>query len=87
MPRSIKPWFEIAAYTITITALLAIIALAVRLGSGLAIATSMFAAFFCVFVGIAAKRERIHREPARMSIKEELDLRKLRARGTGIRLR
>jgi Flp pilus assembly protein TadB len=68
MTRSTKLWFEVAAYAITITALLAIAALAIRLGAGLAITASMFTALFCVFVGIAVERRRTRRrDPASMS--------------------
>lgn len=88
MTGSTKLWFEVAAFAITITAVLAIAAFAMRLGDGLAITTSMFTAFFCVVVGIAVKRRRIRRrDPASMSIKDELDLRKLRAKGTRIQFR
>jgi len=89
MIRSIKLWSKVAAFAITIAAALAIAALAMRvssgrhLASGLAIATSMFAAFFCVFAGIAVNRRRVPRgDPPRMSIKDELDARKLRAEGS-----
>ena len=92
MTRSTKLWFEVAALAITITALLAIAALAMRVGphlaNGLAISASMITAFFCVFVGIAVKRRRIRRrDPASMSIKDELGLRKLRAKGARIQFR
>jgi uncharacterized membrane-anchored protein len=88
MTRSTKQWFEIAAFAITITALLAIGALAVRLGAGLAITTSMLTALFCVSMGIAVKRRGSRRsDPTSMSIKDELDLRKLRAKGATIQFR
>jgi hypothetical protein len=88
MTRSIKLWFEIAAYAITVTAALAIVALAVRLGDGLATATAILTAFFCVFVGIGVRRRRIpRRDPASTSIKDELELRKLRAGGAKIQFR
>ena len=86
MTRSIKLWFEIAAFVLTITALLAIAALVVRLGDGLAITTSVLTAFFCVFTGIAVKRRGIGRRDP-MSIKDELELRKLRANGTRVQFR
>jgi hypothetical protein len=63
MTGSTKRWFEVAAFTITITAALGIVALALRLflgwphvANGLAVATSIFTALFCVFAGIAVKR-------------------------------
>ena len=88
MTRSAKLWFEVAAFAMTITALLAIAALAMRLGAGLAVTTSMFTAFFGVFVAITAERRRTRRrDPASMSIKDELDLRKLRAQGARIQFR
>jgi uncharacterized membrane protein YhiD involved in acid resistance len=88
MTRSTKAWFEIAALTTTVAALLAIAALGLRLGDGLAITTSMFTAFFCVFMGIAVKRRRVRRrDPTIMSIKDELDLRKLRAKGEKVQFR
>ena len=88
MTRSTKLRFEIAAYAITITAWLAIVALVVRLGDGLAITTSMLTTFFCVFMGIDVKRRGIRRrDPTSLSIKDELDLRKLRAKGPRIQFR
>jgi len=88
MTRSTKLWFEIAAFTITIEALLAIVALAIRLGDGLAITTSMLTAFFCVFMGIAVQRRRLrHEDRTSLSIKDELDLRKVGARGKRIQFR
>ncbi len=88
MTRLTKLWFETAACAITIMALLAILALALRLGSGLAVTTSMIAAFFSVFMGIAGKRRRIRRcNPTSMSIREELSLRKLRAKGPRMQFR
>jgi hypothetical protein len=87
-PRSSKLWFKVAAFAITIAALLAIGALAMRVfmarphpGNGMAIATSIFTPFFCVFVAIAVNRRRIRRDPGTMSIQDELDLRKRRAKG------
>jgi uncharacterized membrane-anchored protein len=82
-----KLWFEVAAFAITITAVLAITALAMRLGGGLAITTSMLTAFFCVLVGFAVKRRRVRRDPASMSIKDELDLRALRSTRTRMQFR
>jgi hypothetical protein len=88
MIRSSRLWFEVTAFVITIAALLAITALAMRLGDGLAIATSMFPVFFCVFMGIAVTRRRIRRrDPTSITIQDELDLRKLRARGARIQFR
>jgi len=74
MTRSIKPWFEVAAFAITLAALLAIVALAMRLGEGLAMATSTtLTTFFCVFIGAAvARRGTRRRDPASISIKDEL---------------
>ena len=58
--------------------------------NGFAITTSMFTVFFCVFMGIAVKRRRDRRvvrgrHPA--SIQDELNSRKLRARGTKVQFR
>lgn len=83
MTRSTKLCFEVAALAITLTALLAIVALAGRMflarpygANGLAIATSMFTAFLSAFVAIAMTRRHNHRrEPTSMSIRDELDLR------------
>ena len=88
MTRSIRLWFQVAAFAITITAVLAIVALALRFGDGLAITTSLFTTFFCVFMGIGAKRRRARRDdPATLSIKDELELRKLRAKGPRVQFR
>jgi len=88
MTRPTKLGFEIAAYAITAAALVAIFALALRLGDGLAITTSLFTTFFCVFMGIAVARRRARpRDPTNMSIKDELDLRKLRAQGVRVQFR
>jgi hypothetical protein len=88
MTRSTRLWFGIAAYAITIMALLAIVALALRLGSGLPIITSMLAAFFGVFMAITGTRRRMRPcDPTSVSIKEELSLRKLRAKGPRIQFR
>jgi hypothetical protein len=95
MTRSNKLWFEVAAVA-TIAALLGIAALAMLvepnlasgLTIGLAIATSTVTVFFCVFAGAAAERRRVgRRDPASMSIKDELDLRKLRAKGARVQFR
>jgi len=91
MTRSKKLWFEVAAVA-TIMALLGIAALAMlvepKLASGLAIATSIVTAFFCVFAGVTAERRRVgRRDSASMSIKDELDLRKVRAKGARIQFR
>ena len=82
MPRSIKLWFHVAAYAITIAAFLAIGALAWRLSTlshppnGFAIALPLFTAFFCLIAGIAAKRRRTPSDdPVNTSIKDELELR------------
>jgi hypothetical protein len=59
MTGSIKHWFEVFAYTITITAVVAIAALAMRVGGESTITLSMVAAFFGVFAIVAMmKRER-----------------------------
>ena len=91
MTRSKKLWFGVAVVA-TITALLGIAALAMLVepnpASGLAIATSIVTAFFCVFAGITAGRRRAgRRDPASMSIKDELDLRKIRAKGARVQFR
>lgn len=58
--------------------------------NGLAITTSTLTLFFSVFMAIAVKRRRgrrgvSRRDPA--SIQDELDLRKLRARGARVQFR
>jgi hypothetical protein len=90
MTRSKKLWFEVAAVA-TILALLGIAALAMLVKPNLAIgliATSTVTTFFCVFAGVTAERRRVgRRDPASMSIKDELELRKVRARGARIQFR
>jgi hypothetical protein len=92
--RSTKLLFEVAAFAVTIAALLAITTLAVRLSSAghlanaVAIATSVITAFSCVFAGVAVNRARTRRDDsASASIQDELDARKLRASGPRIQLR
>jgi Na+/melibiose symporter-like transporter len=92
MTRSIRLWFEVAAYTITITSFLAVAALAIRVeprsAEALAIFLSLLSALFFVVAGMAVKRRRIHRrDPASLSIKEELELRKLRGQGVRVQFR
>ena len=88
MTRSTRLWFGIAAFVITVNALLACLVLALRLGEGLAITTSMLTAFICVFLGISVKRRRSRRpDPTSTSIKHELDSRKLRAKGARVQFR
>ena len=88
MTRPIKLWFQIAAFAITIAALLAVAALAIRMGDGLATTTSILTAFFCAYMGMAGKRRRSdERDSTSLSIKDELELRKARARGTRIQFR
>jgi len=88
MTRSTKLWFEIAAFAISFAALLATAALAIRMGAGLAMTTSMFTTFFVAFAAIAMGRRDVRRrDPARMSIKDELRLRKRRAQGARIQFR
>lgn len=93
MSGSIKRWFEVSAFVITIAALVAIAALAVRvaqpsLAIGVAIATSLFTALFLVIAGIAMKRQHVRQgDLVSMSIKDELDSRNLRSKGTRIQVR
>jgi low affinity Fe/Cu permease len=94
MSRTTKFLFEVTAFAVTIAALLAIIALAMRMSpawhmaNGLAITVSVITAFFCVFVGVTVDRRRVPRDDSpRTSIQEELDARELRARGPRIQLR
>ena len=94
MIRPTKLWFGVAAFAITIAALLAIVALAMRvspawhLANGLAITMPILTAFFCAFLGIVMHRRRTGQpDPASTSIQDELDSRKLRANGTRIQLR
>ena len=95
MNRSTKLWLQIAAFAVTLAALLAIAALALRVSGmspdsakAVAIATSMLTAFICVFMGIAGQGPRADSgDSASLSIQDELDLRKAAAQGTRIRLR
>ena len=94
MIRSIKLWAKVAAFAVTIAAVLEIAALAMRVSpawqfaTGLAIAVSMLTTFFCMFVGIAVSQLPIgRRDPPNMSIRDELEQRKLSAKGPRIQLR
>lgn len=88
MTRLTKLWFEVAAFTVTVAAVLAIAALAVRSGNGLAITTSMLTPFLGVFVAFSLSRQRTRRrDRASLSIRDELNLRKLRARGPRVQFR
>ncbi|HEY6923184.1 MAG TPA: hypothetical protein VI653_06945 [Steroidobacteraceae bacterium] len=88
MARSTRLSFEIAAVAVTATAMLAVAVLATRLGGGLAITTSVFTTFFCVFVGIAVSpRDTRRRDSSSSSIKDELEARKIRASGSRVQFR
>ena len=88
MTRPTTPWFEVAAFAVILVALLAIVSLAMRPDEGLAMAISTLSTFFCVFMGIAVARRRTRRrDPVSVSIKDELQLRKLRSQGARAQFR
>src|SRR5579862_2245306 len=92
MTRSTKVLFGISAFALIMAAVLGIVVLATRVGprlaEGLAIYTSTGTAFFCAFLGIAMERRHVRgRGRVNMSIKDELNARRVRASGPRVEFR
>jgi hypothetical protein len=81
MTVSIRQLFEVLAYAITITAVLAIAVLAARLGASLAITIAMAMGFLCALAMVAttARRRVPVSDGSSLSIQDELERRKLRS--------